>query len=82
MTTGDGSDVFISHRTPGAAEGRRGARTVSLDNLNQKCDILAIGFPYSSDGKESACKAGDLGSILGQEDPLEKEMAIQSWRIP
>ena len=33
------------------------------------------GFPGISDGKESACNAGDLGSILGQEDSLEKEMA-------
>ena len=36
------------------------------------------------DGKESACNAGDLGSIL--EDPLEKEMATRSsifaWEIP
>ena len=35
---------------------------------------------------ESACNAGDLGLILGQEDPLEKEMAthcsILAWRIP
>ena len=42
-------------------------------------------FPRSSDGKEPACNAGDLGSILGQEDPLEKEMATHSsilaWRI-
>ena len=34
----------------------------------------------------SACKAGDLGSVPGQEDPLEKEMAAHSstlaWRIP
>ena len=39
-----------------------------------------------SDSKESACNAGNLGSILGQEHPLEKEMAahssIFSWRIP
>ena len=39
-----------------------------------------------SDGKESACNAGDPGLILGWEDPLEKEMTIQSsilaWRIP
>ena len=39
-----------------------------------------------SDGKESACSAGDLGSVLGQEDPLEKWMAAHSsilaWRIP
>ena len=37
-------------------------------------------------GKESACSAGDLGLIPGQEDPLEKEMAtysrILAWRIP
>ena len=37
---------------------------------------LSLGFPGNSDGKESACSAGDLGSILGQEEPLEKEMAI------
>ena len=43
-------------------------------------------FPGGSDGKASACKAGDLGSIPGWEDPLEKEMATHSsvlaWRIP
>ena len=53
------------------------------------------GFPSSSDGKESAYNAGDLGSITGsgrsQEIPyflsfLEKEVATHSsilaWRIP
>ena len=43
-------------------------------------------FPGGSVGKESACNAGDTGSIPGQEDPLEKGMAIHSrilaWRIP
>ena len=43
-------------------------------------------FPDGSDGKASACNAGDLGSILGQENPLEKGMATQcsilAWRIP
>ena len=29
-------------------------------------------------GKESACNVGDVGSILGREDPLEKEMATHS----
>ena len=33
-------------------------------------------------GKESACKAGDAGLILGQEDPLEKEMATHSSILP
>ena len=45
-----------------------------------------IGFPCSSVGKESACKAGDPVLLLGWEDTLEKEMAAQSsilaWRIP
>ena len=34
-----------------------------------------MGFPGGSDGKESACSAGDPGSYLGQEDPLKKQMA-------
>ena len=42
-----------------------------------------LGFPGGSDGKESACNAGDAGSTLGLEDPLEKEMAthpsILAW---
>ena len=36
------------------------------------------GFPGGSDGKESAHNAGDLGSIPGLEDPLEKGMATHS----
>ena len=45
-----------------------------------------MGFPSSSDGKVSACNAGDPGSIPGREDPLEEEIATHSsalaWRIP
>ena len=41
--------------------------------------------PGDSDDRESACNAGDPGS-LGQEDPLEKGTATHSsilaWRIP
>ena len=44
------------------------------------------GFPGGSDGKESACNAGDPGSIPGSDDPLEKEMATHSsilaWENP
>ena len=29
-------------------------------------------------GKESTCQAGDVGSALGREDPLEKEMEVYS----
>ena len=43
------------------------------------------GLPGGSDGKESACSAGVLGSIPGK-SPLEKDMATHSsilaWRIP
>ena len=42
-----------------------------------------LGFPGGSDGEESACNAGDLGSILeGQEDPLEEGMAVHSRFLP
>ena len=36
-------------------------------------DSFASGIPGGSDGKESAPSAGDLGSILGWEDILEKK---------
>ena len=46
----------------------------------------SYGFPGGSDGEESASNAGDLGSIPGSEDPLEKGMAtyssILAWRLP
>ena len=49
------------------------------------CTTLG-GFPGGSDSKASAYNAGDLGSFLDQEDPLEEGMAILSrilaWRIP
>ena len=45
-----------------------------------------MGLPSGSDCKESACNAGDLGSIPGSEDPLEKGVATHSsilaWKIP
>ena len=37
-----------------------------------------LGFPAGSDGKESACNAGDLDSTLGWEDPLKNGMATHS----
>ena len=54
--------------------------------------IKESSFSGGSDGKESACDAGDLhlipglGRSPGWEDPLEKGMATHSsilaWRIP
>ena len=44
------------------------------------------GFAGSSVVKILSANAGDVGSLLGQEDPLEKEMATNSsilaWKIP
>ena len=37
-----------------------------------------MSFPVGSNGKESACSAGDPGSILGWEDLLEKVRATHS----
>ena len=36
------------------------------------------GFPRGSDDKDSTCNAGNLGSILGWEDPMEEGMATHS----
>ena len=45
-----------------------------------------LDFPCGSAGKEATCNAGDLDSIPGWEDPLEKGKAtpssILAWRIP
>ena len=44
-----------------------------------------FGSPCGSSGKESACNAGDLGSILGWENPLEECMvthsSILAWKL-
>ena len=43
-------------------------------------------LPGGSNGKGSACNAGDIGSIPGFGHPLEKGMATHSsilaWRVP
>ena len=58
----------------------------SRDNFKKdKIRIIIRGFPGVSDGKESACNAGDPGSIPGLGRSLEMEMATHSsilvWRI-
>ena len=44
-----------------------------------------MSFPGGPVSKESTCNAGDQGSNLEQQDPLEKGMAtyssILAWRI-
>ena len=50
------------------------------------CLQYNLGFPGGAEVKASACNVGDLGSIPGQEDPLEKAMSTHSsilaWGIP
>ena len=46
--------------------------------MDRLSTLVFLGFPGGSAGKESTCNAGDLGSILGWEDPLEKGMATHS----
>ena len=45
-----------------------------------------LGFLGGSNGKESAYNAGDMGSILGWEYPLEEGMtthsSILAWEVP
>ena len=52
----------------------------------KRCITIKLVFPGGSNGKESACNAGDLGSILDWEYPLGKGAANHSstlaWRIP
>ena len=33
--------------------------------VGDECVLRKMGFPYASAGEESACNAGDLGSISG-----------------
>ena len=48
--------------------------------------VCVVGLPRWLSGKEPACHAGDMGYILGEEYPLEKEMATHCstlvWDIP
>ena len=78
----------------GGGGGGRGAGAVQRPKAQKltyklsfaKPSPLCLGFPCGSAGKESTCNVGDLASILGCEDTLEKGMAtvssILAWRIP
>ena len=60
---------------------------VPFNEMLPHCLIIGLTRTASgSDGKESACKAGDPDQSLDQEDPLEKGTATHSsilpWKIP
>ena len=40
--------------------------------MKLKCNTFIWGFPGGSDGKESACNVGDLGSVPGSGRPLQE----------
>ena len=54
--------------------------------LGQRERPVMFIYLWCLSGKECACNVGDVGSILGQEGPLEGEMAthstIPAWEIP
>ena len=57
-----------------------------MSSSNLYLVYISWGLPKWLSGKESTCNAGDMGSILGREDLLEKEMAtycsILAWKVP
>ena len=79
---------------PGKSHGRRSLVGYSPwdhkeSDMTERLHFTSVylgGFPGISAGKESACKQETLVGFLGQEDPLEREMATHSsilvWRIP
>ena len=59
----------------------------SFPTVHFSLSLIILDFPSSLNGKESACNAGDLGSVTqSRKTPLEKGMAAHSsilaWRIP
>ena len=73
----------MSRDKPGGAEVEECMCSLVGDE-NLSCIISFWGFPGGSDGKESASKQETQLWSLGQEDPLEKEMAshynIFAWK--
>ena len=63
-----------------------GVARVGHDLVTKPPLPVPLGFTGGSVVKICACQAGEVGSIPGQEDPLEKQMATHSsilvWRTP
>ena len=55
--------------------------TFQNNNIFLICSQLMRVFPGGSDNKESACNAGDLGSIPWLEG-MATHSSILAWRIP
>ena len=61
--------------------GHRNSNRSILKEINPEYSLEG-GFPGGSDDKESACNVRDQVQSLGQEDPLEKEMATTPVFLP
>ena len=44
--------------------------------------VIKKKIPWWLSGKDPPANAGDVSSVLGQEDPLEKEIATHSSNLP
>ena len=76
--------IFLAHYLFTLTFHRNIHKTTTLNRLRKKPidKLILMGFSGGSDSKDSACNAGDPGSILGQEDPLEKGMATTPVFLP
>ena len=76
----------LSHITPAWALAQPRISASPWGRLLFLLDSSRVGFPGGSEGKESACNAGDGVQSLGQENLPEKGTATHctslAWRIP
>ena len=67
------------------ADKQQGSTNSTYLTITYNGNEYIYGLPWWLSGKESACNAGDLGSIPGLEDSLEAGTATHSstlaWRI-
>ena len=61
-------------------------KTIQMNTHENRDKLRFRGFTGGLMVKDLPANAGGVGSILGQDDPLEEEMATHSsilaWRIP
>ena len=55
------------------------ATQISINKPMDKDHVMYVHFPGGSDGKESTCNVGDLGSISGLGRSLEKGISAASF---
>ena len=56
-------------------------RNLKAKTLRRLVPFLQEGFPGGSGSKETACNAGDLGSIPGSRTSPEEHFGVLAWRI-